>query len=264
MNNLLYLLIITFMIFPLACKESENKSEKNHSNPTDVKIKYYKSKIDREPTNYSNYDNLAQSYIQKARETGETSYYSQAQKTVGKSLEINPNNYVGTVLLAKTEIAKHKFKNALEHAKRAVELKPERSVAYGILGDAFLELKETGKAEESYEKMLDINPNMDSYSRIANLKFEQGKYAEAVEYMKLAYDSGAENSSVPKENLAWAQFMIGSYYLETGNLNKAEIHFKRSLDIFDNYYLTVEHLAELDYLRNSAVLKLKQKIPHKS
>ena len=112
--------------------------------------------------------------------------------------------------------------------------------------------------------MVGINPNMDSYSRMSNLKFEQGEYDEAVKYMEMAYESGTKNSATPKENLAWAQFMIGSYYLDMGNLNDAEKHFKRSLEIFDNYYLTIEHLAELNYLKDRSVLTVKQKTPHTS
>ena len=259
-----FLLIAALMIFAFSCKYDEKITESMVGNLTDAKIKHYHRKINQDPANYTNYDNLAQNYIQRARETGEQRYYEEAQKACMESLRIYPDNYVAIVLLAKTEIAEHAFEKALENAKKAVGLKPERSPAYGILGDAYLKLGDKQKAQEAYEKMLVIKPNIDSYSRIANLKFEQSRYEDAVKYMEMAYEWGVKNSGTPDENLAWAQFMIGSYFLDTGNPGKAEKYFKRSLEIFDNYYLAIEHLAELNYLKDRSVLTVKQKTPHTS
>ena len=81
------------MAFLLSCKNIENNSENKTLNLTDAKIKLYKNKIIQDPSNYGNYDNLAQNYIQKARETGESNYYTIAENTVKKSLKINPKNY---------------------------------------------------------------------------------------------------------------------------------------------------------------------------
>ena len=264
MRRSLFIFTAVFMTLSLACKDGSMKEDNKTPNLTDARIKLYRNKIEQDPSNYRNYDSLAQNYIQKARETGVANYYEDAKEAVENSLRIKPTNYVATVLLAKTEIANHRFSKALQYAKKSVGLEPESSAAYGILGDAYLELGEADRAEEAYKKMHIINPNMDSYSRIANLKFEQGKSGEAVNYMKMAYESGLKNSATPEENLAWAQFMIGSYYLDTGNLDKAEKYFKKSLEIFDNYYLTIEHLAELNYLKMRSLLKVKQKTPYQS
>lgn len=237
------------MAFLLSCKNIENNSENKTLNLTDAKIKLYKNKIIQDPSNYGNYDNLAQNYIQKARETGESNYYTIAENTVKKSLKINPNNYVGIVLYAKTKMANHEFKKAHKYAKSAIALKPERSVAYGILGDASLELRDIDGAKGAYQKMLDINPGIDSYSRISNLKGTQGEFNEAIAYMMLAYESGLKNAETPKENLAWTQFMIGRFYIEMENYNEAEKYFTKSLEIYNDYFLAVEQLAKVRHLK---------------
>lgn len=237
------------MIFTLACSKSEDKADFMSSNLTDAKIKLYKNKINEDPSNYNNYDNLAQNYLQKARETGDTGYYEKAENTVKKSLEIKPDNYVGVLLFAKTKMANHRFSQALSYAKKAVDLMPERSVAYGILGDAYLELGQLSNAEKSYKKMVDLQPGLDSYSRISNLMHHRHNHEQAIKYMELAYEYGMKSPSTPKENIAWTQVMIGEVHLESGNLNEAETYFKRALDIFEGYYLAQEHLEKVKYSR---------------
>ncbi|MGI9535361.1 MAG: tetratricopeptide repeat protein [Thermodesulfobacteriota bacterium] len=237
------------IIFTLACNKSEEKTEIMHSSITDAKIKLYIKKIGEDPSNYNNYDNLAQNYIQKARETGDTDYYEKAAKTLNKSLEINPKNYVGVLLFAKTKMANHQYGQALNYAKKVIDLMPGRSVAYGILGDAYLELGLLSKAETAYKKMLNLKPGLDSYSRMSNLMRHMHDNDKGIKYMELAYESGMKSPSTPKENLAWTQVMIGSVHLDSGKLDEAETYFIRALAIFDGYYLAREHLEEVKYLR---------------
>jgi len=247
MNKLHLFITATLLIFAVACHEG--KKENKTVNITDAKIKLYKNKIDQDPSNYNNYDNLAHNYIQKARETGNSSYYIEAEKMLKKSLEINSDNYVGILLFAKTKLSNHEFIEALSFAKTAVELKPGIIPAYGILGDAYLELHDLSKAEKAYKKMIGLNPSLDSYSRMSNLMLHKHNHAEAIKYMEIAYESGLRNSSTPKENLAWTQVMIGSIYLDSGMFTEAENYFYKALEIFDGYYLAIEHLREAEYLK---------------
>ena len=64
--------------------------------------------------------------------------------------------------------------------------------------------------------------------------------------MDLAFESGIKSPVTPKENLAWTQVMIGSIYLDSENFIKAETYFNRALEIFDGYYLALEHLEEVN------------------
>lgn len=244
MKKILLSFTAILFVFTIAC--NNGKKEINTVNITDAKIKLFKNKIDKDPSNYNNYDNLAQNYLQKARETGSTIYYIEAEKTLKKSLEINTDNYVGILLFAKTKLSNHKFQEALSVAKTAIELRPGIIPAYGILGDAYLELGQINNAEAAYKKMLELKPSLDSYSRMSNLMHHMHNYYEAIKYMDLAFESGMKSPVTPKENLAWTQVMIGSIYLDSENFIKAETYFNRALEIFDGYYLALEHLEEVN------------------
>lgn len=251
MNRIITIFFAILMIFPSACNEkSDEQPEKEETNLTDARIRLYEKKTEQESSNYINYNNLAQLYLQKARETGDSSFYEKAESAVGKSLATTPDNYEGTVLASKVAISKHQFSRALEFAKKTVDLKPESSYTYAILGDAHLELGDVRKAKEAYAKMHEINPGLDSFSRISRVNYLLGDTESAVEMMENAYNSGLK-SSTSKENIAWTQVMIGLYHFNQGEFDKAEKHYNNSMDILEDYYLGLEHLAELNAVRGN-------------
>jgi len=246
MNKKYLFLTALILMFTVACNKTE--IENKEVNLTDAKIRIYKNKIEQDPGNYRNYDNLCAYYFQKARETGNKDYYKLADQAISKSLEINPDNYIGIVLFAKLRLANHEFEQALLYAKRALKLKPNSSSSYGILGDAYLELHQISNAEKAYKKMVELNPSLDSYGRMSNLMHHKHNHEKAILFMELAYDAGLKKSSTPKENLAWTQVMLGEFYLESGKTTLAKNYFKNALELYEGYYLAERHLKEVSKL----------------
>ncbi|MEQ9618119.1 MAG: tetratricopeptide repeat protein [Deltaproteobacteria bacterium] len=245
------ILLVLCFVFSFACSEPDNAGKKNLSEGTDNSIKFYLKRTEADPSSYLDYNRLAAAYMQKARETGDTLYYDKAYKSLERSLSISPKNYNGTVLMAMAHISKHEFDDALQYALKAVELEPENSYGYGILGDSYLDLGDLTKAEASYNRMLTLDPSLDSYSRLSNLRVVQGDTAGAIEAMNNAYEAGLKNVRTSRENLAWTQVMLGSIYFNQGNLSDAEKHYKKSLEIMPGYYLGLEHLAEINAVRGN-------------
>ncbi len=56
---------------------------------------------------------------------------------------------------------------------------------------------------------------------------------------------------LPKENIAWAEVILGSLYFNKGDIKNAEVHYLKSLSHLDNYYLALEHLAEINAVRGN-------------
>jgi len=240
------IVLISPLILTLACSNSKNEKKDINNEETNNKIEFYQKRIAVDPIAYAYYNRLAQAYILKARETGDTVYYDKAEETLKKSLELNSKNYVGTLYLAMVNISKHDFKEALKYAEKAIILNPDESYAYGVFGDAYNDLGETDKALGTYEKMLRLKPNLDSYSRISNLRVIKGDTDGAIRAMQKAYEAGLKDVRTPKENLAWTQVMLGSQYFNMGDLEEAKKHYNKSLEIMPNYYLALEHLAEVN------------------
>lgn len=213
-------------------------------------VDYIELRIKRRPSDYSNYNELASAYITKARETGDLNYYIKAEKLLEKSLELESDNYSGNLYIGLIKQAKHDFQSSIQHLEKAINLSPSEPFAYGVLGDAYLELGRSDKAKTLYNKMHELRPSLDSYGRLSNLKAEINDLEGALEDMKSAYNIGVKKSN-SKENLAWAQAMIGSIYFEKKNYQDAVNHYKKSLSIMDDYYLAFQKLGELYEKQNN-------------
>ena len=257
--NIIFFLIIAGISFSLVylsqgeknavpVQSVETVTEENQINNSESQFQkiedYQKLRIKRRPSDYSNYNKLASVYIAKARETGDLNYYVKAETLLEKSLELKPNNYSANLYIGLIKQAKHDFQSSIQYLEKAIDLSPNKPFAYGVLGDAYLELGKPNRAKTFYKKMHELRPSLDSYGRLSNLKFSKGDLVSALEDMKSAYDIGIKDSN-SKENLAWTQAMIGSIYFEKENYDEAESHYEKSLKIMDEYYLALQKLGEL-------------------
>ncbi len=254
---MLKILTILLIAFPLlhfsACSDSQKKtarvgtnntSEQVQLSKTDNQIRYYQARIKRDPYRYSNYTKLGDVYIQKARETGDTAYYSKAEEALKKALDLYPNNYTTVIYLGFVNSSKHEFRAALPYAKKAIELKPEDSYAYGILGDAYIELGQYEDAKKAYETMVSLGPGLDSYSRISYMRELMGDVKGAMQAMKKAIEDGIKRN-LPNENVAWAQYILGELYFNSGDLKKAEEQYQASINTYNNYYHALAGLGKV-------------------
>lgn len=244
------ILLIAVISYLLVFTIGNSSEQSVQTGITDAKIKLYKNKIDQDPYYYVNYNNLAQNYIQKARETGNSDYYKKAEKLLIKSTELNNNNYVTTVLQSKVAASNHKFDDAVIYAEKAISINPEKAFAYGTLGDVYLEYGKLDQSSSAYERMVEIKPGLDSYSRISNLQAERGNFQAAIMFMEKAYEAGLKESR-SDENLAWTQVMLGLIYLKKNDLDNALYHYKKGLEIDPGYFLAMEHIAEIEALRGN-------------
>lgn len=230
---------------------SHNEIEKEIlESPADKEINLYKTKIKNNPDDYYYYLKLGESYIQKGREVGQIAPYQLAEKAIERALELYPNSYAAYIHLGQISSYKHDFHKSINYAKKAIELRPDKAISYGLQGDALLELGMYEEALKAYGLMLYIEPGFYSYSRIAQLKFLWGDSIGAIKAMEKSIDYG-NKMNLPKENIAWAKVILGSFYFNNGELDKARDYYKEALDIYDNYYLALEHLAEVNAVKGN-------------
>ncbi|MEW6145583.1 MAG: tetratricopeptide repeat protein [Thermodesulfobacteriota bacterium] len=255
----LFLAILFAALTTLAHEDGHHHDDGDHQNetgketgesPADILIELYRSKIKEDPGDYYNYTKLGASYIQKGREAGGIKPYLQAREALMKSLELYPDGYAAYIYLGQVSSYTHDFRKTIEYAKKAIELKPEKSVSYGVLGDAYMELGMYEEAAKAYETASIISPGFYSWSRIAQMKDLTGDTEVAIEIMKDAIDL-ALRDNLPGENRAWANVMLGSFYHKTGDLEKAEKSYQEALRSFKDHYLALEHLAEVQAARGS-------------
>src|SRR4029077_12414663 len=173
-RNLLAIIIATLSFFAFGSNFSFAQSTR-----TDNQIGYYQELLNRNPRNARAYYGLGDAMIRKARETGDANYFNRAEEALKKFLELAPRNAGAMRHLAYVFYSRHEFEPAAMHALKAIEMDATDADAYGILGDALLETGKYDRAEEAYRKMMDLEKNLYSYSRLAGLESMRGDSAGA-------------------------------------------------------------------------------------
>jgi tetratricopeptide (TPR) repeat protein len=165
------------------------------------------------PTNAA-WSRLGDAYMQKARETMDLSYYGRAEASYRKSLALDPNYANALVGIAWVLSGRHEFEQSIEWANKALKVERNRADAYGLLGDAATEMGDYDSAYEHYQKMLDLKPDIASYSRAAHLLFVTGGFKKASWLMSKAVGAGGaypENKAWCVAQMALLDFAQGAY-----------------------------------------------------
>jgi tetratricopeptide (TPR) repeat protein len=161
---------------------------------------------------------LGDAFMQKARESADASYYRRAEAAYQKALASGPSLGGAFVGLAWVHGALHDFEQSEEWARKALNMDPSSGAAHGLLGDAALERGDYEAALEHYQKMLDIRPDLASYSRAAQLLWVIGNTRKALWLMEKAGKAGAPYA----ENTAWVQSQLAQMLWSQGSLLAAE------------------------------------------
>ena len=207
----------------------------------DEQIQTLQSRLRENPNDWQSYTQLGFAYLQKARETGDPSYYQKVEEALTKTLEHHSDDYATVSGMGALGLARHQFDSALEWGERARQLDPDRTYAYGVIADAQIELGQYTEAIETLQTMVDLRPDMSSYSRISYIRELHGDTEGALEMMQAAVDSGVPNA----ESTAWTRTQLGNLYFNAGNLEQAELEYVRTLSDRPGYVYALAGLGRV-------------------
>jgi tetratricopeptide (TPR) repeat protein len=211
---------------------------------TDNQIGYYQQLLKRNPQSAKAYYGLGDALIRKARESGDPSYFNRAEEALKKSLDIAPQNGGALRHLAYVHYSRHEFAPAAVYARKAVEMNSSDGDAYGVLGDALLEVGQYPEAQAAYAYMMELDESLYSYCRLAGLKSARGDVTGAVVDLERAIAIG-KATKLPAESIAWTEWQLGAEYFAQGNLLAAESNYRRSLESYPNYYRALAGMAQV-------------------
>ncbi len=189
---------------------------------------------------------LAQLFVRKARESSDPGFYQQADDAVSRALRIDPDDLAAQQIRGLVLMQDHRFAEARDLARRAIARDPEQAVFYGLLGDAEMEVGHYDRAEEAYQRMIDLRPNLASYSRGSWMRWLLGDVEGAIELGRHAVEAGSPR--VPEE-MAWTIVQLGNLYLASGNLDEAMANFEAALRVFPSYPTALDARSQVKRLR---------------
>lgn len=210
----------------------------------DNHIAYYQRLLQRSPRDARTYVRLGDAFIRKARETGDLTYFTRAEAALQTSLQLAPRSAGALRHLAYVFYARHEFVEAATHAAQALELDPTDGDAYGVLGDAYLEVGRYADAESAYEKMMARQEDLYSYGRRAGLKSLRGDPRGAMADLERAIETG-KTTRRPSESIAWAQWQLATEHFMVGELALAAARHEDALRTHPHYYRALGGLAQV-------------------
>ncbi len=172
-------------------------------------------------------ERLGWTFVDKARISSDPGYYKLAEQCADAIGQKVPDSADGELLRGHIYHALHRFKDAEAVARKLVA---QRTFVfdYALLGDALMEQGRLNEAVDAYQKMVDLKPCLQTYSRVAYMRWLKGDLPGAIQAIRYAVTGG---SILEPEPVAWAYTRLAFYELQAGNLEAAQ----RSTELATSY-----------------------------
>ncbi len=163
------------------------------------------------------FEKLGWAYVAKARRTLDVGYYKLAEKTADVMDARFGASPEARLLRGHVFHQMHRFAEAETLARSLVA---ERGLAsdYALLCDALMERGNIAAAVEACQRLVDLRPGVEAYSRIAHLRWLKGDPAGAIAMMESAERAASRRDP---EGRAWLQTRLAGYALQSGDLARA-------------------------------------------
>jgi tetratricopeptide (TPR) repeat protein len=206
------------------------------------------------PDDWRGFAQLGLAYVAQARVTADPSWYPKAEGVLHRSLRLHPDENVdGALGIGALDLARHDFAGALRQGRRAASLDPYDADAYGVIGDALVELGRYRAAFDAIQTMVDTRPDLASYARVAYARELRGDVAGAERAMRLAFNAAGSPSDA-----AWTAYQLGELAFGSGEVAAASGWYARGLELDPAYALNLAGLAKVAWARGNDDLAIRR------
>jgi tetratricopeptide (TPR) repeat protein len=202
---------------------------------------------------------LASQYLQRFRENGDAGDVMRGEHAARASLALQPRfNAGGEMALASSLVSLHRFREALAHAERALEIEPGNTAAVAQAASTQVEL---GRYDDARRLLTsgsaaaggdgtragDAATGTDVALGTARARYDEvtGHLAQARRSIDLALVQTDSIIDSPAESRAWFHFRAGELAWVAGDAGTAERRFREALVIFPGYARALNGLARL-------------------
>jgi len=156
-------------------------------------------------------------FVARARLKNDPDAYAVAEQAATCLASMQPDEPAALLLRGHVLHQMHRFGEAEAIARRLVTMR-EFVLDFGLLGDALMEQGRVEEAAQAYQKMIDLKPYYQSYTRAAHLRWLRGDLGGAIEMMQAAVKAASPRDP---ESIAWAYARLAMYELQRGRLTDA-------------------------------------------
>jgi tetratricopeptide (TPR) repeat protein len=209
---------------------------------TEGQIEQLQAAVRADPSHPGNYALLGDAYYQRARETGDPSYYTRADASFAAALSRDPVNVTAIAGQATLALARHDFSGGLRLARRARNLAPQMALPYAPLADAQIELGRYGAAASTLNRMIRLKANLTAYARVSYFRELHGDLRGALQAMRFAVSAGSGSP----EGEAYVQGLLGKLLADQGRYSAAEHAYRQAFAINPGYLPALAGIAGVE------------------
>jgi tetratricopeptide (TPR) repeat protein len=176
-------------------------------------------------------EQLGYQFVNRARLANDPGDYVLAERVATCIDEQNSGDLSALLLRGHALHQLHRFHEA-EAIARTLVAKREFVLDYALLGDTLMEQGRLTDAAAAYQKMIDLKPFYQSYTRAAHVRWLNGDLDGAIE---LIQKSIAAASPRNPEAIAWAYSRLAGYELQRGDLERATAAIDSALSFEPDY-----------------------------
>jgi tetratricopeptide (TPR) repeat protein len=188
-------------------------------------------------------DALGLAYQQRARETGDPTYYTKSDEVLRRALRLAPRDLLATSGLGSLALSRHRFREALALGRRARAISPTTARNYGVIGDALVELGRYRQGFQAFDTMASMRPDVSSYARIGHARLLLGDVSGALDAFKAALDASLGQG----ETEAWTRVQLSKATFSVGRLGPALEQARAALRAFPGYAPAYDALTWAEY-----------------
>ncbi len=194
--------------------------------PTDRELARLQQDARSGTTPHAKLERLGWAFIEKARLSYDAGYYKLAEQCA-RCLEARSSEHRFAALLLRGH-ALHNLHRFSEAETLARELTEKRGLAfdYGLLSDALMEQGRIDEAISACQRMMDLKPGPQAFSRAAHLRWLGGDLAGAGEMMRMAANAYSPRDG---EVAAWAWTRLALYEFQAGHTKQAHTAISTAL-----------------------------------
>lgn len=208
---------------------------------TEAEIAGLQAELRANPKNVKALDTLGLAYEQRVRDTGDATYYTEAEGILREALSLEPRDLIATAGLGQLALSRHRFRLALALGRRAHAISPTTAGVYGVIGDADVELGRYADAFKSFDRMAAMKPDVSSYARVSYARELLGHIPAAERAMALAASAAVGE----REASSWTHTQLGLLYLGHGRPKLALDELELAVDLDPTYYLALDGMAQV-------------------
>jgi serine/threonine-protein kinase len=148
-----------------------------------------------------------------------------AEEAYEHGIELDPDAWEGYYRSGSFLVSQQRYEDAIKKYKQVLEIVPDHAYARNNMAVALKELHRPQEAEAELKKALEYNKVYSAYANLANVYYEQRRYAEAAEAGSKALALNQSNFTVWNNQ--------GIYHELLGQTDKAEAAYNRALTLLE-------------------------------